>query len=101
MCVKLTDAQESESDDTAILPETSYEVDIAQWMYEYVVMAIPMRHTHEEGECDEVMMSYLNTQGNGAQVIDTLWSALMDLERGAADSEQNDTTNEEKNKQIK
>ena len=86
LCVKFSDTETSDNEDVVILPETAYKIDLAQWMYEYVVVSLPMHRVHPEGECDAEMLKYITeesdeepeSEGNGSE-IDPRWSALKEL----------------------
>ena len=41
--VRLSDDETSDDENVAILPEGSFEIDLAQWLYEYVAVRIPMQ----------------------------------------------------------
>lgn len=89
LCVKFSDTEESDSEDVVILPESEYQIDLAQWMYEYVVVAMPMQKIHPEGMCDPEMEKYIVAEaeeGEGQEAgekptdeIDPRWEALLKL----------------------
>lgn len=87
LCVKFSDTETSDDEDVVILPEKAYKIDLAQWMYEYVVVAMPMQCVHaddEEGNptCDPEMMKFITTEEQGPQTsdeIDPRWAALKEL----------------------
>ena len=93
LCVRFSDTERSDNEDVAILPEGAYQIDLAQWMYEYVAVSIPMQHVHpndNEGNptCDPEMLKYLNTgrtSGNNeasdpsTDEVDPRWAKLLDL----------------------
>lgn len=63
--VKFSNDETSEDENIMILPETEYQIDLSQQMYEYVATAMPMRNVHPDDEngnptCDEEMMRILN-----------------------------------------
>ena len=79
--VRLSDTEQSDDENVAILPEDAFEIDLAQWLYEYVAVRIPMQHVHPEGECDSEVTRFISEegQGRGADEIDPRWAALKDL----------------------
>ena len=89
LCVKFSDTETSEDEDVVFLPEGAYQIDLAQWMYEYVAVSMPMQRVHPEGECDEEMLKYISEEK--AEVdddevhelrdgeSDPRWAALKDL----------------------
>ena len=65
LCVKISDSETSDDEDVVILPEKEYKIDLAQWMYEYVAVSMPIQCIHpddEEGNstCDPEMTKYLS-----------------------------------------
>lgn len=97
LCVKFSNTETSDNEDEVILPEGAYQIDLAQWMYEYVAVAMPLQHIHpndSEGNptCNPTMLQYLNSStdvepGNDSedpsdaetQPIDPRWAKLKDL----------------------
>lgn len=59
LCVKFSDTETSDDENVVYLPESAYQIDLAQWMYEYVAVRMPMQHVHPEGECDPVMLQFI------------------------------------------
>lgn len=64
LCVKFSDTDTSEEEDVVILPEKAYKINLAQWMYEYIMVAMPMQCVHPDDEdgnptCDPEMLKYL------------------------------------------
>lgn len=82
MCVKLSDDTPEEDEEMTVVPEQTFQIDLAQWMYEYVVMAMPMRHAHDEADCDPDMLHRLESQQADAQAeetVDPRWEKLREL----------------------
>ena len=79
--VRLTDTETSDDENVAILPEDAYEIDLAQWLYEYVAVRIPMQHIHPEGECDSEVTKYIGSEDVAVEEkeIDPRWAALKEL----------------------
>ena len=48
-----------ETDDYIIIPQEEGVVDLAWYMYEFIVLAIPIKHVHPDGECNPQMLHYL------------------------------------------
>ena len=75
--VRLSDDETSDDENVAILPEGSFEIELAQWLYEYVAVRIPMQHMHPDGECDPEVTQYIS---EGEQVesdeVDPRWEVL-------------------------
>ena len=47
------------SDEQVIISEEEGFINVAWYMYEFIALAIPIKHVHEPGECNEVMASKL------------------------------------------
>lgn len=78
--VRLSDDETSDDENVAILPEGSFEIDLAQWLYEYVAVRIPMQHMHPDGECDPEVTKFIEEENeeDGGEV-DPRWEALRKL----------------------
>ena len=69
-----------------ILPEDKPVLDVSWNLYETIALAIPIFHTHPNGECPVDISQYLGTSDEPAHVpsdgespIDTRWDALKAL----------------------
>ena len=90
LCVKFDDeVTENNEEDVLILPTTEHTIDLAQWMYEYVVVAMPFQKIHAEGECDPEVVKYISEEVDeeGKQdveregEVDPRWEALLKLKK--------------------
>ena len=92
LCVKFSDTETSEDENVVYLPESAYQIDLAQWMYEYVAVSMPMQHVHPEVECDPEMLKFImdepTEEGTGGEETvrelgegesDPRWDALKQL----------------------
>lgn len=59
LCVKLGDDYSDEGD-CVIVPEAEGYLDLAQFIYEFIALSMPMTHCHEPGKCDDAMMDELS-----------------------------------------
>lgn len=50
----------AEDGDWVIIPEEEGEVNVAWFMYEFIALAIPMKHVHALGKCNRAMAGKLN-----------------------------------------
>ncbi len=50
----------SEENDWVIIPEEEGEINVAWYIYEFIVLAIPMKHVHALGQCNEAMAEKLS-----------------------------------------
>ena len=81
------------SDEQIIVSEDDGFINVAWYMYEFIALAIPMKHIHNAGECNEVMASKLkelcvdNTtenerfteQEDDNRPVDPRWNVLRNL----------------------
>lgn len=83
LCVRFSDTETSDDEETVIMPESATEIDLAQWLYEYVAVRLPMQHMHAEGECDPETMRLLEAasvdEATPEQATDSRWDALKAL----------------------
>lgn len=85
LVLRFSDTEVSDDENVAILPEGANEIDLSQWLYEYVAVRIPLQHSHEEGECDPETVSYikseeeLQSEKEESGEVDPRWAALKDL----------------------
>lgn len=49
----------SEEDEVVIVPETEGAINIAWFLYEFIVLNIPLKHVHAPGECNKTMVTKL------------------------------------------
>lgn len=49
-----------DSQEEVFLDEGSDELDLSQEIYDYSLLALPLKRIHKEGECDKVALDYLS-----------------------------------------
>ena len=76
----------SEEDDYVTIPESEGTVDVAWFIYEFIVLALPIKHVHAPGKCNRAMIDMLNehsatrsSDGNAQESIDPRWIELLKL----------------------
>lgn len=57
--VKLGD-EYSDEGECVVVPEAEGRIDLAQFIYEFIVLSMPMTCCHKPGECDDAMMLELS-----------------------------------------
>ena len=74
----------SEEDDIIVVPENEGILDIAWFIYEFVALAIPIRHVHAPGKCSPAMTEALeelsadrSSDEESNQPVDPRWAALL------------------------
>ena len=83
--LRFSDTEVSDDENVAILPEGANEIDLSQWLYEYVAVRIPLQHSHEEGECNPETVSYIKSEETlerereENREVDPRWEALRGL----------------------
>ena len=76
----------SEEDDIIVVPEDEGMIDMAWFIYEFVVLAIPIRHVHAPGKCNPAMTKALeelsadrSSDEESDQPTDPRWEKLKDI----------------------
>jgi len=80
--VKFDSTTNVESDEVIVIPESSYEIDISHFIYEFITLALPVKKTHPEGACNKEIIERLeqmqiNTKKTGKS--DPRWEILRDI----------------------
>lgn len=85
--VKLGDEYADEGD-CVVVPEAEGRIDLAQFIYEFIVLSMPIVCCHEPGKCDDAMMHELSRHqstrsgGEGTEHDDSLSSGLHSAIKG-------------------
>ncbi len=76
----------SEEDDYVTIPESEGTVDVAWFIYEFIALALPIKHVHAPGKCNRAMIDMLNehsttrsSDGDAQESIDPRWIELLKL----------------------
>ncbi len=59
LVVKQGKEQAEEGDDVVIIPEEEGIINLAWYLYEFIALAIPLKHVHAPGECNKEMEAKL------------------------------------------
>ncbi|MGL5562430.1 MAG: YceD family protein [Tannerellaceae bacterium] len=59
LIIKFGHEYSEESDEVIVIPEEEGEINLAWFIYEFVALAIPMKHVHAPGKCNKSMSSKL------------------------------------------
>ena len=84
LLVKLGD-EAAELDDKVVVVESAEgTINLAHYIYEFIVLALPAKVVHEDGDCDEEMMGYLEShepkhKEETSEEIDPRWEQLKKL----------------------
>ena len=60
LLVKFGHEYAEEGDNLVVIPEEEGEINVAWFMYEFIALAIPMKHVHAPGKCNKAMSSKLS-----------------------------------------
>ena len=76
----------AEEDDLVTVCEDEGILDVAWFIYEFIVLNIPIRHVHAPGKCNPAMMKVLEEHSasrsgveDGEATVDPRWQALLKL----------------------
>ena len=75
----------SEDDDLVTVDENEGILDVSWFIYEFIVLSIPIKHVHAPGKCNRDMMKVLEEHSatrsgvEEEQTIDPRWSELLKL----------------------
>jgi len=74
------DVFEEVSDNVIIIPREEPRVNIAQYLYEYTVLNLPVSRMHKEDDCNPEMLKKLGLhKASEEEKIDPRWDALKKL----------------------
>lgn len=89
LVVKFGKEYVEESDEVIVIPEEEGSIDLAWLMYEFIALAVPMKHVHAPGGCNEEMSAKLRkhtaesmgdeVDGDKDGASDPRWDALRGL----------------------
>ena len=78
----------SEDDDTVTVDENEGMLDLSWFIYEFIMLAIPIKHVHAPGKCNSAMTQKLEELSGAvrsgeeeAEAIDPRWEALLKLKK--------------------
>ena len=61
LSVSLGETYEDEGDDRVVIPREDGTLNLAWLMYELIALAVPMKHVHAPGQCNEAMSEKLGS----------------------------------------
>jgi uncharacterized metal-binding protein YceD (DUF177 family) len=59
LVVKFGNEYAEESDEVVVIPYTEGAINLAWFIYEFIALAVPMKHVHAPGKCNKTMSSKL------------------------------------------
>ncbi|MEM7161777.1 MAG: DUF177 domain-containing protein [Bacteroidota bacterium] len=79
---KFSHQSESDSDDIVFISPDETELEIAPYFYEFMILNLPSKRVHDEGECDEEVLNLLDEINfQESEEIDPRWEALKKLKK--------------------
>jgi len=88
LIVKLGKDYAEESDEIVVIPEMEGKINLAWFLYEFIALAIPIKHVHAPGKCNKQMTSKLKKHTAKSDDDD-------DQSFGSDDADDDSVTNEE------
>jgi uncharacterized protein len=81
--VKFGDETHEETDEILVLSRSQQDFDVSQFIYEYIILAIPSVRVHPDGECDPEIEKKLEElkPKNDENDIDPRWDILRNLNK--------------------
>lgn len=88
MVVKFGDEFNNENEEVIIIPHGSYQINVSQYMYECIVLAVPSKRVHpgvEDGTLQSDILEHLETlapsenTSTNEEEIDPRWNKLKNL----------------------
>jgi uncharacterized metal-binding protein YceD (DUF177 family) len=91
LIVKYGPDHHEETDDILIIAESENELDISQFLYEYIHLLIPIRKVHGTDEnghslCNPEVLRFIREE-SGDHSVDPRWEALRNLKENSNDNE--------------
>ncbi|MDH6341788.1 uncharacterized metal-binding protein YceD (DUF177 family) [Parabacteroides sp. PFB2-12] len=88
LVVKFGKEYAEESDEIVVIPEEEGAINLAWFLYEFVALAIPMKHVHAPGKCNKSMSSKLkkHTASSSDEEEDDVVDTDNSLDEGQADA---------------
>lgn len=77
--VKFGEAYDDTDDENLILPQGEYQVNIAQYLFELVVLAIPTKNIHPDVKTGKIVLDYQVEEEPEEDNKDPRWDKLKDL----------------------
>ena len=83
--VKFGSNSHEESEDVIVIPENETRFDVGHYIYEYIVLSVPIRHVHPENEdgvsgCDPAVLKKMQ-EIKVTEKADPRWDALKKLKK--------------------
>lgn len=71
---------DDEIDDLVLIGRNQHSLNLAQHIYDFIILAIPMRVVHEKGECDDSVTGLIGKKDEDTvREMDPRWAKLRDI----------------------
>lgn len=70
IAVKFGEGYDDSSDEVLVIPEDDVFLNVAYMLYDTLILTIPMRHVHPQGQCNRAMASVLHNHKPGSDTDD-------------------------------
>ena len=77
--VSFGEETQEETEEKLILSHNEQEINVSQFIYEYIILAMPLARTHMEGQCDPELVKKLEELKPKSNGIDPRWEILNKL----------------------
>ena len=83
LIVKYGEEGDEAGDELAFVAPSAYEFDVAPYIYEFIVLAMPVKNVHPEGECNPEAIELLKKLNEKREEddIDPRWSKLKQFKK--------------------
>ncbi|MFQ5334516.1 MAG: DUF177 domain-containing protein, partial [Flavobacteriales bacterium] len=79
---KFAEEAQEISDEIVAVRESDGFIDLSQYIYEFIVLALPVRKLHKTGECDPCIIEALERKHSNEETLkspDPRWQALQQI----------------------
>ena len=71
---------DDEIDDLVLIGRNQHSLNLAQHIYDFIILAIPMRVVHEKGDCDDSVTGLIGKkEEDTVREMDPRWAKLRDI----------------------
>ncbi len=79
LIVKLGDENEELSEEMIVISSREHELDVSQYIYEFLTLMVPMRNVHDDNGCDPEVLKEIEKHLSHDHPSDPRWDALKDI----------------------
>lgn len=82
LIVKFGEQNAEETEEVIVLSRNESEINVAHTIYEYIILALPIKRVHPEGQCDEETLKRLENleaQEEKDKTTDPRWDGLKNI----------------------